>query len=104
MSVFTKKDKATEEPFEALVDAVAKAKLFSIESDIGSVSLSSASSIDIQPSGTAFGLRLTKEQDAIIPMLLFDTKKLRSPSQCDGPQSAVDKALDNYKDNYETSS
>lgn len=100
----TKKDKATEEPVEALIDATAKAKLLQIETKTGTIGLSSSSSIDIQPSSTVFGLRLAKNQGTIVPTLLFDTKKMRPPNQFNGAQNAVDEALGNYEDHNEAPS
>jgi hypothetical protein len=102
--VSTKKDEETEELLEDLVDAAAKAKLLRVQTEAGSIGLSSASSVDIQPSNSLFGLRLTKKQDVVVPMLLFDTKKLRPPHQFDGAQNAVDEALNNYDKSYEAPS
>ena len=100
----TKKGEGKEELIEDFIDAAAKAKLLKIQTEAGSIGLSSASSIDIQPSGTVFGLRIGKKQDVVVPMLLFDTKKLRPPSQFDGAQKAVDEALSDYDQNHEAPS
>lgn len=96
-----KKNKEKEELLEDIVDAAAKAKLLRIQTEAGSIGLSSASSVDIQPSNSLFGLRLSKKQDVVVPMLLFDTKKLRPPNQFDGARNAVDEALNNYDQSHE---
>lgn len=87
---------APESPKEWL-DIAARAKMLKLETSAGSVQLSSASSIDLQPSGTAFGLRLTQRHEGMVPTVLFDTKKLREPSQFQGAKQAVDEALENYE-------
>ena len=88
---------APESP-EEWVDIAAKAKLLKLETSVGSVQLSSASSIDLQPAGTAFGLRLTQRDEGVVPTVLFDTKKLRESSQFQGAKQAVDEALEDYED------
>lgn len=87
---------APESPKEWL-DIAARAKTLKLETSAGSVQLSSASSIDLQPSGTAFGLRLTQRNEGMVPTVLFDTKKLREPSRFPGAKQAVDEALENYE-------
>jgi len=84
-----------EEP-EEIINIAAKAKLLKMETSLGSVALSSSSSIDIEPSGTAFGLRLS---DNKAPMLLFSTKKLREASSFQGAKTVVDEALEDYEQN-----
>lgn len=82
---------------EDWIDIAAKTKLLTIETNAGSIQLLSASSIELQPSISPFGLRLTRRDEEIIPTVLFDTKKLRDPDQFLGAAQAVDKALENYE-------
>jgi len=82
---------------EEWVDIAAKAKLLKLETGIGSIELSSASSIDLQPAGTALGLRLTQREEGVVPTVLFDSKKLRESSQFPGARQVVDEALENYE-------
>ena len=79
------------------VDDIAKTKLLKAETAIGSIALSSSSSIDLQPNGTPLGLRLIERQGQLTPMALFDSKKLRDASQFQGASEAVDEALEDFK-------
>ena len=79
------------------LDDIAKTKLLKAETAIGSIALSSSSSIDLQPSGTPLGLRLIERQGKLIPMALFDTKKLRDASQFQGASQVVDEALEHFE-------
>ena len=80
------------------LDDIAKAKLLKAETALGSIALSSSSSIDLQPNGTPLGLRLIERQGKLIPMALFDTKKLREAGQFQGASEAVDEALESFEE------
>jgi hypothetical protein len=79
-------------------DDIAKTELLKAETALGSITLSSSSSIDIQPNGTPLGLRLIDRQGRLTPMALFDTKKLREASQFQGASKAVDEALESFEE------
>jgi hypothetical protein len=82
---------------EKALDDLAKAKLLKVETALGSIAISSSSSIDIQPSNTPLGLRLIERQGQIIPMALFNSKKMREANTFDGAMAAVDEALANFE-------
>jgi hypothetical protein len=79
------------------LDDIAKTKLLKAETAIGSITLSSSSSIDLQPNGTPLGLRFIERQGQLTPMALFDTKKLREANQFQGASEAVDEALEHFE-------
>ena len=80
------------------LDDIAKTKLLKAETALGSITLSSSSSIDLQPNGTPLGLRLLENQGQLAYMALFDTKKLQDSSQFQGASEAVDEALTSFED------
>lgn len=82
---------------EKALNGFAKAKLLKVESALGSIAISSSSSIDIQPSNTPLGLRLIERQGQVMPMALFDSKKMRKANAFDGAIAAVDEALANFE-------
>jgi len=80
------------------LDDIAKTKLLKTETALGSITLSSSSSIDFQPNSTPLGLRLIQRQGKLIPMVLLDTKKLQDSNQFKGASKAVDEALTSFQD------
>lgn len=90
------------ENLEQIVGIAAKAKLLKLETEAGSVALSSASSIDLYAPGP-LGLRIADKDGTIVPSLLVDTKRLRKPKQFEGAKQTVDAALEAFED-YETAS
>jgi hypothetical protein len=82
---------------EKALNDLAKTKLLKVETALGSIAISSSSSIDIQPSNTPLGLRLIERQGQVIPMALFDSKKMRNVNAFDGAMAAVDEALANFE-------
>ena len=78
------------------LDDIAKTKLLKVETALGSIALSSSSSIDLQPNGTPLGLRLLERQGQLAYMALFDTKKLQDADQFQGASKAVDESLKNF--------
>ena len=80
------------------LDDIAKTKLLKAEIALGSITLSSSSSIDLQPNSTPLGLRLIERQGQLTPMALFDTKKLREAGQFQGASEAVDEALKSFEE------
>jgi hypothetical protein len=82
---------------EKALNDLAKTKLLKVETALGSIAISSSSSIDIQPSNTPLGLRLIERQGQVIPMALFDSKKMREANSFDGAMAAVDEALANFE-------
>lgn len=75
------------------LDNIAKTNLLKAETALGSIALSSSSSIDLQPNGTPLGLRLLERQGQLAYMALFDTNKLQDADQFQGASKAVDEAL-----------
>jgi hypothetical protein len=86
------------EDLEQVVGIAAKAKLLKLETEAGSVALSSVSSIDLYAPGP-LGLRLAEKQGEIVPSLLVDTKRLRESEQFEGAGQAVNAALEAFEDN-----
>ena len=80
------------------LDDIAKTKLLKAETALGSIALSSSSSIDLQPNGTPLGLRLLENQGQLAYMALLDTKKLQDSDQFQGASEAVDEALMGFED------
>lgn len=78
------------------LDNIAKTNLLKAETALGSIALSSSSSIDLQPNGTPLGLRLLERQGQLAYMALFDIKKLQDADQFEGASKAVDEALTNF--------
>jgi hypothetical protein len=83
---------------EQIVDTAAKAKLLSLETNAGSVALSSVSSIDFYGPGS-LGLRLAEKQGEIVPSLLVNSKRLRPSGQFLGAQQVIDRALEEFEHN-----
>jgi hypothetical protein len=79
------------------LDDIAKTKLLKAETALGSIALSSSSSIDLQPNGTPLGLRLLEHQGQLAYMALLDTKKLQDSDQFQGASEAVDEALMSFE-------
>jgi hypothetical protein len=79
-----------------VVDIIAKAGYLRASNDKVTVSLDSANTLNIQPKGNIFGVKIKAENDgSITPTLTFDTKKLRNTKRVDA-KSLVDEALENY--------
>ena len=80
------------------LDDIVKTKLLKTETALGSITLSSSSSIDLQPNGTPLGLRILERQGQLAYMALLDTKKLQDSNQFKGASKAVDEALTSFQD------
>jgi hypothetical protein len=85
-----------EEP-EDIVDIIAKAGYLKIQTDIGDIKLNSHNSVEVQPNGTPFGVKIKVEESGnITPTLTFDTKKLREPRKKIDAKQMLDDALKDF--------
>ncbi len=79
-----------------VLDIIAKAGYLKASNDKVTVSLDSANTLNIQPKGNIFGVKVQVENNGnIAPTLTFDTKKLRNTKRIDA-KSLVDEALEKY--------
>lgn len=82
------------------IDILAKAGYLSAENKDLKVSLESSNTLNIQPKGSIFGVKLKVEDSGnVTPTLTFDTKKLREKKNID-PESIVNNALDDFMENF----
>jgi hypothetical protein len=85
-----------EEP-EDIVDIIAKAGYLKIQTDIGDIKLNSHNSVEVQPNGTPFGVKIKVEESGnITPTLTFDTKKMRDPRKQIDAKQMLDDALKDF--------
>ena len=89
-------ENAPQEP-EDIVDIIAKAGYLKIQTDIGDIKLNSHNSVEVQPNGTPFGVKIKVEESGnITPTLTFDTKKLREPRKKIDAKQMLDDALKDF--------
>ena len=82
---------------EDIVDIIAKAGYLKIQTDIGDIKLNSHNSVEVQPNGTPFGVKVKVEESGnITPTLTFDTKKLREPIKKIDAKQMLDDALKDF--------
>ena len=82
---------------EDIVDIIAKAGYLKIQTDIGDIKLNSHNSVEVQPKGTPFGVKIKVEESGnITPTLTFDTKKLREPRKKIDAKQMLDDALKDF--------
>jgi hypothetical protein len=82
---------------EDIVDIIAKAGYLKIQTDIGDIKLNSHNSVEVQPNGTPFGVKIKVEESGnITPTLTFDTKKLREPRKKIDAKQMLDDALKDF--------
>jgi hypothetical protein len=82
---------------EDIVDIIAKAGYLKIQTDIGDIKLNSHNSVEVQPNGTPFGVKVKVEESGnITPTLTFDTKKLREPRKKIDAKQMLDDALKDF--------
>lgn len=82
---------------EDLVDTVAELEYLKVDTEIGELKLNSHNSIEIQPKGTPFGSQIRVEENgSIIPMLTFDSKKMREPKKNIDTKQLLDDALEDF--------
>lgn len=82
---------------EEITDALAKTKYLNINSEIGSISLESHNSVNIQPKGTPFGAKVKVDDGKSSATLTFDTKKMRDPKKNIDFDKLVNDAILNYE-------
>ena len=82
---------------EEIVDVLAKTKYLNIDTEIGSITLESHNSVNIQPKGTPFGAKIKADGDKSSATLTFDTKKMRDPKKRIDFDKLVDDAILNYE-------
>jgi len=82
------------------IDLLAKAGYLKVSNDDLEVSLESADTLNIQPKGNVFGVKVKVEDDgSITPTLTFDTKKLRDNNNTFDPEGTIDDALKDFWEN-----
>jgi hypothetical protein len=82
---------------EDIVDIIAKAGYLKIQTDIGDIKLNSHNSVEVQPNGTPFGVKIKVEESGnITPTLTFDTKKMRDPRKQIDAKQMLDDALKDF--------
>jgi septum formation topological specificity factor MinE len=82
------------------IDLLAKAGYLKVSNDDLEVSLESADTLNIQPKGNVFGVKVKVEDDgSITPTLTFDTKKLRDNNKTFDPEGTIDDALKDFWEN-----
>ena len=83
---------------EAL-DQLGRTGALQLNTALGDIKLRSSQEIEIQPSGTPFGVRLKKEDDgSITPTLLFDSKKMQEKQKPINAEDIVSKALEEFNE------
>jgi hypothetical protein len=83
-----------------VVDIIAKAGYLKVSNDNIEISLEAHNQINIQPKGTAFGVKVKVEDNgSITPTLTFDTKKLREKGKFTPPEDILDNALEDFWEN-----
>jgi hypothetical protein len=89
-------ENSPQEP-EEIVDIVGKAGYLKVENELGQIKLNSHNSIEIQPKGTPFGVKIKADNDgSLTPILTFDTKKMREPRKNIDAKQMLDDALEDY--------
>jgi hypothetical protein len=89
-------DNLPEEP-EEIVDIISRAGYLKVENELGEIKLNSHNSVEIQPKGTPFGVKVRVNNDgSITPTLTFDTKKLRDPKKNIDIKQLLDDAIDDF--------
>lgn len=83
---------------EEVVDLLAKSKMLKIEDDIGSVTLESHNSVNIQPSGTPFGTKIKVADGSNSAALTFNSKKMRPPKKKIDFDQLIDDAISEYSE------
>ena len=82
---------------EEIVDVVAKAGYLKVKNELGEIKLNSHNSVEIQPKGTIFGVKIKVEDGGnITPTLTFDTKKLREPKKNIDTKKMLDDAIEDF--------
>jgi hypothetical protein len=82
---------------EEIIDILAKTKYLNIDTEIGSMTLESHNSVNIQPKGTPFGVKIKADGDNSSATLTFDTKKMRDPNKKIDFDKLVNDAIMNYE-------
>lgn len=87
------------EDAEQALDAIAGTGLLKASTPLGDIKLRSSQEVELQPSGTPFGVRIKKEDNgSITPTLLFDTKKMRNKPKSIDAEDIVSKALEEFNE------
>jgi hypothetical protein len=84
---------------EEALDQLGRTGALQLNTALGDIKLRSSQEIELQPSGTPFGVRLKKEDDgSITPTLLFDSKKIREKRKPLNAEDIVNKALEEFNE------
>lgn len=87
------------EDAEQALDAIAGTGLLKASTPLGDIKLRSSQEVELQPSGTPFGVRIKKEDNgSITPTLLFDTKKIKDRPRSIDAEDIVSKALEEFNE------
>lgn len=87
------------EDAEQALDAIAGTGLLKASTPLGDIKLRSSQEVELQPSGTPFGVRIKKEDNgSITPTLLFDTKKMSNKPKSIDAEDIVSKALEEFNE------
>ena len=82
---------------EELTDILAKSKYLSVDIGSKSISLESHNSVNIQPKGTPFGVKVKVDDGKSSVTLTFDTKKMQEPKKQINFENLIDDAIRNYE-------
>ena len=82
---------------EEIIDILAKAKYLKIDTDLGSISLESHNSINVQPKGTPFGVKVKVDDNKSSATLTFDMKKMRDSNKKIDFDKLVNDSIMNYE-------
>lgn len=84
---------------EEALDQLALTGALQLNTALGDIKLRSSQEVELQPSGTPFGVRLKKEDNgSITPTLLFDSKKMREKGKPINAEDIVSKALEEFNE------
>lgn len=82
---------------EDIINLAAKAGYLKASTSIGEIKLNSYNSIEVQPKGTPFGVKIKVENNGnITPTLTFDTKKLREKKKNIDTEEILDNAIQEF--------
>lgn len=79
-----------------VVNIASDVDILKVENDLAEIKLESHNEINLQPKGTAFGVKVAKEEESIVPSLTFDTKKLKQKQKDIDSEELVDSAIEDY--------
>lgn len=85
------------EDTKEIVNIASDVDIIKVETEFAEIKLESHNEVNLQPKGTAFGVKVAKEEnDSITPSLTFDTKKLKEENKNINSEELIDTAIEEY--------